>query len=362
MMNLLGRKFYQEWAINFACVFVSIMALISLLQFSGTLSLILHSGLNIVGILKVLVLVLPSLMVIALPLSAMIGLILLLSRWSRDNEWLALQAAGVSKIKIYGFVLPSALLLTLFVFVLSSIVVPHSLKKAEQLITTAGSKLVLSKVKAGQIVELFDGYLLYVAGINHKNEWENPFLVVELGTQRYSIRAEKGKVLSENNALKVVFSNGSMESGFGEIRLNGNFDTFSMNLLDTNSRKTVAVDIFQHKKLNMLELSQSLYSCQGYKCLKLQEEISRRVSVSCSGILFCFIALLFMGSRTVAKLPLILSISLFIALLYYFMERLGSILAEKNVISAYLGPWLPVVILLLMLIFIPTLQYFRKTD
>lgn len=359
MFGILGKQFYREWGVNTLLSLCFVTLIVCVLQFGNLFSLFLADGNSAKNLLWGFLLIIPCVMVVALPLSFMMGLVLLFSRWTREREWLALSSSGVGKWRILQFILPVAIFLTLLGLLISNFVVPQSLKLAEKKFLSSNSELIISKIKEGQIVRLFDVYQLYVARKISESEWQDPFLIMESKEGSLSIRAENGKLINDTDGLRLSFLNGTLESDSALLNLNGKFNRFSMKISPAGTNRDLS-SFLAYKSLTFGELEGSLQNCQGSSCFKIEQEKFRRISMSFAGLFFCLFALVVHGSKIIVRLPPAVMLVSLVATIYYFSDRFGGILVEKGVIPAFWGYWLAVIGLVVTICLILIGNLFRR--
>ncbi len=120
----------------------------------------------------VLLATLPHIAVLTLPMSFLFGVLLAVGRMNADNELVALQAGGISIVRLLRGIVALGLLLTVVNGFLYVQVIPHSARQLRDLKVRilAGAKN-LGRIEAGVFHEELPNVLLYIRDVDQQGEW-----------------------------------------------------------------------------------------------------------------------------------------------------------------------------------------------
>ena len=116
-------------------VFVSITVLVSIeifFSFTAELKYLNHGNYDMLTIIKYTVLNLPKSIEIMYPYAILIGSMLSLGAMASDHEFIAMQAAGISVIKVMSIVIVQAFIISCIFYIISDSIVPEYSSQAEQ--------------------------------------------------------------------------------------------------------------------------------------------------------------------------------------------------------------------------------------
>lgn len=126
MSGVLAGYLLRRVGVQTVALLVMLTALMQVLELLDVTTDVLDRGLGIAGLLHYVALRTPSEVVLALPLSALLGAMSALYALARSHEITAIRAAGVSLKRLLLYLLPVPVLLALSQFALSEYVVPQA--------------------------------------------------------------------------------------------------------------------------------------------------------------------------------------------------------------------------------------------
>jgi len=161
------------------------------------------SGLEIEPFLLMIVYSLPTILMLSLPISAMIGTYVGINRLSQDYEVIAMRAAGVSMAAFFKPVLFVATCLALVVLGLTMFASPWGARSLEALKYDILKQQTKINLSAGKINNFFGKKSIYVFEKKEPwlngvviSDWENPF-------DSNIIEAKQGRILFDETQKKV---------------------------------------------------------------------------------------------------------------------------------------------------------------
>lgn len=330
--------------------------------------------------LQVLVITVPHVVVLTIPMSFLFGVLLAVGRMNSDNEIIALQAAGISLRRLLRPVLALSLLLVTVNLYLYLVVMPWSNQELNDLkvrFFSAGRKAI--HIEPGVFYEDFPNMLLYVRQVDPATEvWRDVILfdTTDPGQSRL-ILAHHGRIVSgpsESDAdggdLRAAERGAGsdpwllLEDVTTHLFFPGQPETSRVNVtqrqlirLRVSSGGTVhrSVGMAERDSLELLaflrggdlpdaELSDPEERAEQRRLAGI--ELHKRLAIPVACLVFGFLALpLGIGSRGGGRgRGFILSLG--VVLVYYVVINNGELQALRGRIPAWLGMWLPNLLLL----------------
>ena len=121
------------------------------------------------GVIQAFVLLLPYVLVFALPMAMLTAVLLVFGRFSADQELTASRSSGVSLIMLITPVLGLSLLLCGISGLVNLEVAPRCRAAYKQLLVRMGARMALAAIPEGRPVRDFPGYVLIVGRVEGRN-------------------------------------------------------------------------------------------------------------------------------------------------------------------------------------------------
>ena len=166
-----------------------------------------------------------TLIPMSIPLSIFFSLIFTLGKMSSDSEYIALRAAGLTKLKIFIPFFAVALCVALNVYLLNQELVPNAHRNVRKKIKIISSASLIQGIKSGQFFTAIPNITMFPSEMNEETlELKDVFLHMynTKESEDKIIWAKKGKMLHEKNE----------ESGLETFRIkleDGNISSFNTN-------------------------------------------------------------------------------------------------------------------------------------
>jgi len=192
-MKVIHRYFIKEMlspALLGMAVFTFIILMNQLLLLAN---MFIQRGVSLTNVMKFLIYMLPSIVVLTIPIAVLLGTMIGVSRLSADNEIIGIRSAGIS---IYQMLIP-VLILCAAAWILDTYLMAEALPWGNRSTNELQFKIVSAKTISGEIKprvfdESFPHHVLYVSDMDKRGEiWKKVFLCET----------------KEVGNLKVVFAN-----------------------------------------------------------------------------------------------------------------------------------------------------------
>jgi lipopolysaccharide export system permease protein len=219
MLNLIDRYILREVLTPFLLTLGTLLLVLLTDQLLRLVELFINKGVPFLTIVKILVWILPTFLVIAIPAGVLIGIIIAFNRLSTDSEIVALQTAGVS---LYRLLWP-AMLFSTVAFVMTFSLSVWGQPWAGQSLKNLGISLMKHQaavaLEPGVFNEPFKKMVIYVEQMPSTKEIKGIFIYDLRNTQAPVLTLAKEGILfndPESNSMGFRLVNGS------QYHFNGN--------------------------------------------------------------------------------------------------------------------------------------------
>ncbi len=258
-------------------------------------------GAPLMALLSYIVLRLPQTLCYTIPIGLFISTVFVFNRLSEENEILALRASGLNLLQISAPVLFLGLILSLLCVKLQIDWAPNCNYLAKTQIRHEGVKNPQLLIEAGQFVEIFTGYIVYVG--SKENDMLSDIHLYVLDEQnriQEKINAHHGRMVvkEELQKLELTLSQATIETSdpnhpadaTKNKRIQGETLTIPLDYSNQINRKSVI------RRISEMRLSQILAHLQilterGIETTPLYFEILHRAAISLSPFSFVLLAL-----------------------------------------------------------------------
>ncbi len=165
-MRILRNYILSECVLPFILslgVLTCVFLLGNLIQLTN---MVINKGVGLATIGRVFVLYIPVLLGYTLPIACLVSVILAFSRFSADNEIIALRANGIHLSKILAPLFMIGLLISLGSIILNERVVPYAHHEQRKLLKNLGKDNPTAMLEAGIFIHSFDNQILFIHKID----------------------------------------------------------------------------------------------------------------------------------------------------------------------------------------------------
>lgn len=343
---------------------VAVPTLLGLLVFTFVLlmgrllklvELVVNKGVPAGEVGRLFLCLLPTFLVLTIPMAFLLGVLLGFGRLSADSEVVALKACGVS---LYGMLLPVLLLgaaASLATALLTLYAEPSGNAAFRSQLFQIASSQASSGFQPRIFNDDFDGLVLYAAGQDEQDgTLQGVFISDErVGSTPAIILARSGRIVSDRNALTLTLrlEDGSIhrqpDDGLHDSYQLVRFATYDVNL---NLGQQLSENQQRRKRENELsatELRQALTQAPpGEERSKLAVEWHRRLALPVTPLLFALVGVpLGVRCQRSGRGGGFAS-ALAVFLLYYVLFSFAETLAVKKGVPVAAAIWAPTVLLL----------------
>ena len=295
----------------------------------------------------------PSVIAFTCPMAVLIGVIIGLARMQGDSELVAIRAAGVRNWQISVPIFVLGILLSLFALFINFKGVPF----AAQIVRTVAIQTAIYKLESpiepGVFNTEINGYTVYVKdGDFEKGEWKNIFIysedkntnetrLITSKSGRIATKDDRAELYLENAVITTISINAKqnkyVSENVGQVRFA--IETKRGELIDKLSSSEKLPD-----ELGINELSQYTKEKEGKEKIEAQVSLARRIMLSITPLIFALLgtSLILRFNRGGRGFGICLALVSLVG--YYLLALLGEQLARTEVISAFTGSLIPIIV------------------
>lgn len=305
------------------------------------------------GLLEIILLALPQLVLYALPMAAIMGVLLGFIRLSGDNEIIALKAAGVSFRQFLPAVLSVLLLTTVFSLVNSIYAVPRANKALQNKLISLGRSNLSVLLRQGVFIDLIPNVVFFFKEVNPSALSVQGIFVQDQRKREINaaIVAEGARISYQPEPAQIVFNmhNGSITRVGKDLDDSQNilFKTYEFSLpLDEIVSKAATGSRARREMMTVSELQsvireRGLESSYSY-ALELHKRFALPVGCLFLGLLGAPLGTFFRRAGRMTGVAM--ALSLFVA--YYVLLSAGSGLGKNGIIPCFVAVWTPNLVML----------------
>jgi lipopolysaccharide export system permease protein len=320
--------------------------------------LFVNKGIPLPYLLKLVYYLLPSFLVLTIPMATLLSVLTTFNRLSSDNEITGLKASGVS---LYQMIPPAAILAVLAfsaTALLSIQALPRANHESRALLFQMASTKAHAGVKERVFNDDFDGLVLYVEKVHsHSDQWENIFISDARNvSETVTIIAPEGTVLSDPQTMTVTLrlEKGAMHK-LG--RTPDSYQKIDFNAYDLRldlkaawqakpGAKKHPADMTLQELGRAISLLRTQNADTKPQWIKIHEKFSIPFACLVFGLVAVPLGVQTRGHRAGKSMGFAWSLA--VILVYYLMTNTGTSLAERGVVVLELGMWAPNTLFLLL--------------
>lgn len=349
MKNSIINRYLIREIVGIFVLSLSIFTVVLLMgRMVKLMEMVVSNGVPLLEVIRLIILLLPSFLVLTIPMAFLLAVLLAFGRLSSDNEITVLKASGLSLTALLPPVLltaAAAALLTLFV---SVVAVPWGNSGFKQMTMEVARKYAASAIRERIFRDDLPGIVLYVDQYDEaRHAMQRVMIQDSRNPERpLTIFAKSGLISTDDTqgVLRILLKNGSIHTmQKNDYRL----VSFGEYLLTTELGRSTPL-VRTEIDMGITELYRSMASSklQPQARLKMATELQSRFAFPAATFVFAILALpLGLSNRRSGK-GSGFTLSILILMIYYVMLSFLRTFAEKGGIPPAVAVWLPNLIFL----------------
>jgi len=352
-MKLVDRYLLRELVPPFLVGVLVFTFLLLMSQILRLMELIVNKGVPAGTILRLVLYLIPSILVLTVPMSVFLASVVTFGRFSAENELTALKTAGYSLLRLS---VPVALF-SVAAYALTSWLIISALPAGNQAFRLSMFEIVRTKASVGLREKIFnddfEGLVIYV---NHIPASGNPVMegifISDARPEKrqppgepLTIIAARGRLISDPASSRVVFrlEDGGIHATSRDFATyqRVNFRTHDLQLgLEDNADENLSMP----KGLREMTLGELRAKVAEYRALGVQQwapqvEIHKKFAIPFAALIFGFLGVamgvLFRRGEKLVSFAL----SMVIAIVYYIFLLAGEPLGKQGRLSPFWAMW-----------------------
>ena len=346
MSRTLDRYILREMAPPFFLSMTVLLLVLFLQRLFRLADLVVSKGATLAATAKVLLYIMPSFLVITIPMSLLVASLTAFSRMSSDSEVTAMKA---SRISLYGMIRPVFLfaLIAFAVTALTSLVlVPGANAALKAHLFEMVKSQAMVGIEPGVFSSTFDGMVIYVDKMDSQNNMDGVFISDERSAREpYTIVAKRGKLIADPQTLNVTLAlqDGAIHTqprddqsyslmGFDAARL---FLDINSSLAGKDSPGKSYEDMSAGELLQDMRKARN----EGKPTYSQETELHKRLSIPFACLIFGLIGAPLGIRRSRSGKSGGIAVSLLAFLVYYIVLGAATNLAETGTVSPFRAYW-----------------------
>jgi len=347
-MRILRNYILKDFFSAFIFSLLSLSMVLLLGNIMKISDMVVRKGVNIFDAIQILMFFMPYVLGFTLPLAFLLGTLLTMGRLVGENEIVAINTAGVSSLKILHIFMLMAVAGTLFLFILNDRVIPGFHYRYRTELKNIYTKNIGALIEPRVFLEHFQDFIVYVSDMDG-NKLKNVYIYeTKKGKAASKVTfAKTAEFAVDGDMLKMKLDDGFRDETAADpkqlYRLS--FKTFFIDI-PISKPKGAKVD----KKPGDMTI-QELHAREkelkklGVNPLEIAAEFHKRISFSCSIIIFTLLAFAVSLIVRHREKSINFGIAFVIAGTYYLLFIFGETMVEYHKIIPWLGMWLPNIII-----------------
>jgi len=350
-MRILDRYVMRQVLMPFALgllVFTFLFIIPELMRYAESY---ISKGAPTLVIIRLVIALIPMALGLTIPMSLLLGLLVTFGRLSADREFVALQACGVSPLRLMrpvGVLAVAGCLATGYVMLVA---VPDANQSFREITFNVIATQAEGEVKPRVFYDEFPNIVLYVREIPQAGGWNGVFMADNRSGEGSAIYlARRGRILidRQKQTVEMVLEDGTRHTADAS----GKYEVFRF--VDRLALRLDPERMFPKNGITKGDREMSIAELRA-KAAELQAqgtfphnqlfEIQKKFSIPAACLVFGLIGVaLGVTNRRDGKLAnFVIGIAIIFA--YYILLFLGQSLTKGRVIPPWLGAWLPNIVL-----------------
>ena len=354
-MRRLDRYILRE-ILGLLVIGFSLYTFLLLLQYLfSSAEMIIQRGVPAATVGKMLLLVLPSSVVMTIPMALLFAILIAIGRLSADSELVALRASGIGLMSLFRPIFLLSGLLTVLNAYLMISVLPNGNHALQQLRLEIIAKSVSQQVQPRVFHEEWEGKILYVFDIPPgQNRWKGVLVAQALPGQKNEITiAEWGEVRIDEGGERLVLQLENAQTHTVDLREPDSYNVIQHDrlevLLDDRFTSKQVAKISVSKSVREMSLTELRRRAQDQRAspeirnlAKVQVQKNFAIPVAC--LVFGLLALpLGMNNRRGGKTAGFV-LSMAVILIYWILLNNGEEAARYGRLQPWIAMWTPNII------------------
>lgn len=302
-MGRLDRYLFSTAAIAFLAVLGSLTTLVWLTQVLRRFDLLATQGQSLTVFLTVTALALPMLMLVIAPIALFIAIVFTLNRLSADSELIVMNAAGVSRWRIFRPLLALTLIVATLTIAVSAEIGPWTLRTLREQISKVNASIVNSVAVPGRFMTMDRALTFHVRERSPDGLMRGIFVFDARNPENETVYiAERGRIVESGKGPYLILDGGVMQRRQGPNK-SPNFVEFQRYAFDMSQFSPSSGVLYRATDRTLYDLVTANESDEVYKQDpgRFRAELHKRLSAPLFPIAAFILAFAFLGEARTTR-------------------------------------------------------------
>ncbi len=308
-------------------------------------NLVVNKGVPLSTVGNVFILYIPVLLGYTLPIACLVSIIITFSRFSLDNEIMAMRACGVHLMTLLIPLTVVGIIISLFAVILNERIIPYAYHQQYRMLKTLGSNNPTALLEAGVFIHSFDSQILFINKVDGNKMYNVTIYQPQPNGPTRTIIAREGEFtpVPGKDQIKLKLINGTTdEPNFQNpdqfYKLN--FDTYFITLDLSTNKKLIKK---KPKAMTLNELKEEISKLQMIfvDASRLQTEYLKKITWSFASLMFILLGFPIAVITHKREKSANVVVAILCAAFYYLLSLGCEALSIKNVVAPSIIMWVP---------------------
>jgi len=165
-MRIIRSYILKECIIPFIMALLVLTCVFLLGNLIQLTNLVINKGVSITTVGKAFLLMIPVFLGYTIPIASLISIMLAFSRFSADNEIIALRASGVHLGQLLLPLVILGFITSLFLIILNTSIIPYAHHEQRRVLKNLGAENPTALLEAGMFIHAFDNQIIFINKID----------------------------------------------------------------------------------------------------------------------------------------------------------------------------------------------------
>lgn len=314
-------------------------------------NLVINKGVSLETVGQIFMLTVPVLVGYTLPISCLVSVILTFSRFSSDNEILAMRASGIHLARLLIPMIIVGVVLSLSALILNERIIPYAHHKQQEMLKNIGVENPTALIEPGVFIHSFDNQIIFVHRVDGNKLYNITIYQPQPDGPTRTIIARRGEFtpVPGKNQIKLKLVDGSSD----EPNLQNpdkfyklNFQSYFMTLNFEKEKKVVKK---KPKSMTFKELKEEIDSLEKMfvDSAQFRTEYYRKIAWPFSSLAFILLGFPIAVITHKREKSANIVLAILCAAFYYLISLGCEALSIKNLAPPMLAMWIPNIVTLI---------------
>jgi lipopolysaccharide export system permease protein len=344
MWTRLDRYFYKELSGPFGITLAFLTSLLLINQLLRLMELFLNSGAGLLLLGKIFLLILPSFLLVTMPIASLISTLVTFSRLTADGELTALTSAGIGLIRMIRPLFLFSLVVSFLTYLLSILTTPWSGTSFKDMALNLLKTQTTVNIEEGVFNDLSDKLMIYVNQIESQDQLKGVFIsdlrnpkepILIVASEGMLLNTLSPEIIGLRLLQGTIHQRDQDSQGYERMIMFASYD------LKIELDSSFASPPIQQPSLKEIQTMLADSNGNDVKALRYLQEYHKNFAFPFACLIFGLLgAPLGIGFQKSGRLGGFV-IGILVVLFYYSVSVMGDILVAARYLSPWLGAWFP---------------------